>query len=246
MRGFLWILLLVSTQLNAQAPRIICADIAPYCSSENGVSSGLVFDIGKEIVKRIDAKSTIEILPFSRALHAVQTEKRVFSLWLGRTPEREKTVKWIAPLVSDAFYIYTNKDKPVVTTIDQARELGILATFATKTNIQAASNHGLVHIETSSSHISNGKKLLAGRVDGWVTTELIAQHFLSTQKLDGHQLAKGVKLMDFNVYLSASLDTDAETIQKWAETLHAMRQDGSLRGIMLRHQVPERQFSDLR
>ena len=99
-------LLLLSPCLQAQTLRVVCSEIAPYCFVDNGINRGFIYEIGQELLRRLELPVRIEIQPLARSLHTVQENSKVVSLWVGRIPERENTVRWIAPVFNDAFYIF--------------------------------------------------------------------------------------------------------------------------------------------
>ena len=232
-------LLLFPPCLQAQTPRVVCAEIAPFCYVENGVNRGYIYEIGEEIQRRLKQPIHIEIQPLARSLHNVQKNSRVISLWVGRIPERENTVRWISPIVNDAFHIYTLKGKPDASTIEKARELGLLSATIAGANVVAAQHLSLSRIDATSMEESNGKKLLNGRVDGWITANATFTHFLLTQGRTRDEFVRGVKLADYRAYIAASLDLDDKTANDWARAYQSMRNDGHAQRIMKKYGITE-------
>lgn len=230
-------LLSISQTPCAQTLRVVCAEIAPFCYVEDGVSRGYVYEIGQEILKRLESQSRIEIQPLARSLQTVQKNSRVISLWVGRIPEREKTVRWLTPIVIDAFYIFTLKGRAEADTIDKARRLGVIASTIAGANLIAAQHASLFRIEATSSEDSNLKKLLAGRVDGWTSTKSSAEYTFARHGLESSELIRGVKLADYTAYIAASLNIDEQTANAWIKTLEAMNNDGDAARIRKKYGV---------
>lgn len=221
----------------AQSLRVVCADIAPYCFVSDGVPQGFAYEVGKEIVQRLGYETKIEIMPLARALHTVQTEDNVISLWVGRTPDRERSVQWVSLLFTDGFYVYTLKGKPDGSTLEKASLLKVLGANIAAANTQAARKHGLNSIEAISSDDSNGRKLLAERIDGWVTAQSAAEYFITRRAVDPSMLVRGVKLDDYFAYVAASLGLDAAEVNRWRNVLQAMKRDGSLSRLKTKYRI---------
>ena len=223
----------------AQTLRVVCAEIAPFCFVENGVSQGYVYEIGQEILKRLELQSGIEIQPLARSLQTVQKNSRVISLWVGRVPERENTVRCLTPIVIDAFHIFTLKGKAEADTIDKARQLGSIASTIAGANLIAAQHASLLRIDATSSEESNLKKLLAGRVEGWIAGRSTAEYSFARQGLQRSAFTRGVKLADYTAYIAASADIDEQTARAWIHALEIMRSEGHIRRIMQKYGVGE-------
>jgi polar amino acid transport system substrate-binding protein len=233
-------LLLLPPCLQAQELRVVCAEIAPFCFTEKGVGRGYIYEIGQEIMRRQGKPVRIEIQPLARALINVQQGKQVISLWVGRIPEREKTVHWITPVVNDAFYVFTLKGMPEASTIEKAQQLGRLGAAIAGANVVAAQHSALAHIETTASEDSNGLKLLSGRINGWIGTNATVSHFIVSKNRTQDEFVRGVKLADYTAYIAASLDLDEGTADDWKRTYQAMRKDGAVQMLMKKYGITER------
>lgn len=233
-------LLLFPPCLWAQQLRVVCAEIAPFCFIEKGVSRGYIYEIGEEILRRQGKPVRIEIQPLARTLINVQQGKQVISLWVGRIPERENSVHWIAPVVNDAFYVFTLKGMPDASTIEKAQQLGRLGVTIAGANVVAAQHSALGRIETTASEDSNGLKLLSGRIDGWIGTNATVNHFIASKNRTGDEFVRGVKLTDYTAYIASSLDLDEGTADDWRLTYQAMRKDGHVHKLMAKYSITER------
>ncbi len=230
-------LLSISQTPCAQTLRVVCAEIAPFCYVEDGVSRGYVYEIGQEILKRLELQSRIEIQPLARSLQTVQKNSRVISLWVGRIPEREKTVRWLTPIVIDAFHIFTLKGRAEANTVDKARQLSAIASTIAGANLIAAQHASLLRIEATSSEESNLKKLLVGRVDGWIATKNTADYTFAKHGLQRSEFNRGIKLADYTAYIAASVDIDEQTASEWIRVFETMHSDGHTRRIMQKYGV---------
>lgn len=240
------ILALVPALLGAAPPRVVCADIAPMCYVTDGVAKGFAYELGEELQRRLGEPQVIDVQPLARTIITLQTEKRVVSLWLGRIPERETSVQWIGRIFSEPFCVFTLQGRPTAATLEKARQLRMLGANIAAANKLAAEANGLTRIEAISSDDASGQKLLAERIDGWVTIPSAVHHFLDIHQLDRSKVVRGVKLMDFKAYLVASNDLEPEEVERWREALKALFRDGSYARILKRHRItPADQPQDL-
>jgi len=229
---------------SAQWPQVICAEVAPFGFIAQGESQGFAYELGGELLRRLGRPSVIELQPIARAIRTVRRTEPVISLWLGRSPEREAEVQWVAPIFCDAFYVYTWKGRPGAATLEQARGLGVLGANLGSDNIptadtRAALENGLNRLELVASADSSGLKLMAGRIAGWVTSQVTAESFLVRQGLEPDQLVRGVKLADFTAYLVASLAVDKAEVERWHHASEALRRDGVYRRLLRKYRLPE-------
>ena len=224
--------------VHAEALRVVCAEIPPLCYREGHENSGFAFEIGEEILRRVDNHATVEIQPFARALYSVQSGHHTIALWLGRTPEREKTVIWIAPVLIDAFHVFTLKGHAEAQTLEQARQLRSLAAIISGANVLTAQHLELGRIELTSSEEANGNKLLSGRVEGWIATRAAVGSFLRRNPEAASRIVQGVKLVDYSAYLVASPDVDEKTIVAWRQAFQAIERDGFLQKVLEKYGVP--------
>ena len=227
----------------AQAGRVdqvVCAEIAPYCFVENAEKKGYVYEIGREILRRLGQADRIEFQPLARSIHSVQNGERTISLWLGRIPQRENTVHWIAPIVTDAFHIYTLKNGRDAATLEKARALGVLAATIAGSNIVAARDLGLARIDSTASEDANGKKLLSGRVDGWISSGAVVGNFVFRHHLDPERIVRGVKITDYTAYIVASPDVDGKTQAEWKRIHEALVREGFVAKAQKKYGVPEK------
>lgn len=227
----------LSATLLAQEPKVVCADIPPFAYVENGKAQGFAYELGQEIMHRLSYRQKIEIQPLARAFNTVQSETDVIALWLGRIPDRENTVVWIAPILRDAFSIYTLKNSPRADSIASAKKIGVLGANIGAANAIEARNNGLERVEMISSDDANGRKLLAGRIAGWITLQVSADFFMKKHALPPDALNTGIKISHYEAWMVASRTTHPDTIAQWKKTWSDMLQDGSVARIANKYRI---------
>ena len=209
-------------------PRVVCSNIAPFVFNELGSYRGYAYELGQAVMQRLGYRGAIEVQPLARANRTVQSEANVIALWVGRIPEREATVHWIYPVVVDDFSVYTVKGRPAAMTLEQAKSLGTLGANIGAANAIAAQRKGLEQIEMITSDDANGRKLMTGRIDGWIASRSAVRFFIRLHGLPEETFIKGVKLSDYQAWVVTSLGTDPAVIAAWQSALQALERDGTL------------------
>ncbi len=218
-------------------PRVVCSNIAPFVFSEQGNYRGYAYELGQAVMQRLGYRGVVEVQPLARANRTVQSEANVIALWVGRIPEREATVHWIYPVVVDDFSVYTVKGQPVAATLEQAKALKMLGANIGAANAIAAQRRGLERIELITSDDANGRKLMAGRIDGWIASSTAVNYFLRLHGLPDDTLVKGVKLSDYQAWVVASLQSDPAVRATWQATLHQLELEGELSRLADRYRI---------
>ena len=218
-------------------PEVVCSDIAPYVFIEHGQYHGYAYEIGQEVMRRLGYRGAIHVQPLARAIRTVQTGHQVIALWVGRIPERERTLRWIYPVVLDDFSLYTLAGKPAALTLEQAKAIGVLGANIGAANAIAAKRKGLVRMEMISSDDANGRKLLAGHIQGWIAAHPAVNFFLGRHGMPESALVKGVKLIDYQAWVAASPDLAPAVFTQWHAALQAMADDGTLQRLADKYRV---------
>jgi polar amino acid transport system substrate-binding protein len=218
-------------------PRVVCSNIAPFVFSELGNYRGYAYELGQAVMQRLGYHGAIEVQPLARANRTVQSEANIIALWVGRIPERETTVHWIYPVVVDDFSLYTVKGQPVAATLEQAKALHMLGANIGAANAIAAQRKGLYRIELITSDDSNGRKLMSGRIDGWIASRSAVNYFLRLHGLPNDTLVKGVKLADYQAWVVASVQTDPAVRAAWQAALRQLELEGELSRLADRYRI---------
>jgi ABC-type amino acid transport substrate-binding protein len=156
---------------------------------------------------------------------------------VGRIPEREATVHWIYPVVVDDFSVYTVKGHPVAATLEQAKALKMLGANIGAANAIAAQRKGLDRVELITSDDANGRKLMTGRIDGWIASRSAVRFFIRLHGLPEETLVRGAKVSDYQAWVVASLGTDPAVRAAWQATLHQLELEGELSRLAERYRI---------
>ncbi len=88
--------------------RLVTGELPPYCFhvpppnvAEDGRPMGLVYDVVREVARRVGNPQTVDFLPWPRAQELAMAGSDIGILALTRTPEREPHYRWIFNVVTD-------------------------------------------------------------------------------------------------------------------------------------------------
>lgn len=236
--GFLCLAIgMLAPAARAQTPRIMCAEIAPLCYASPQGNTGLAYEIGRELLRRMGRKTEIELVPFARMMLSIQNDSPVISLWVGRIPERENYTVWISPILRDDFCVYTLKGRNSPRNLEQVRQLRAIGTIISGANQYASEQFRLPNTQTHANDKINGRMLLYGRLDGWIATQAAVKHFIRENRLGKDEIVRGFKLANYVAYVGASRAVSKEEIARWKNALQGMIDDGSYLRILERYDL---------
>lgn len=171
----------------------------------------------------------LELLPWARAYQYALDKPNSCVFSTTRIPEREGLFKWIGPLARSAWLLYARKEEAVaLQSIEQARGESISGYHADAV-AESLSARGYA-VDFSSNELAGVRKLLAGRVKYWATSQysaltLIQQH---------HWQDKVAPVLQFNrvdLYLACHRNFPESSLRALRESWQQMQKDGSANAI---------------
>lgn len=117
--------------LSADLPlQLYTEELPPLNFLEEGRARGLSVDIVREIQRRLDDSTPIQVVPWARGYRALQERPNVALFSTARSAEREPRFQWVGPLADLDFTLFVRADSPLdVANLDAARQLGTIATY---------------------------------------------------------------------------------------------------------------------
>lgn len=153
---------------NAAELRIMVDVIPPYTNTLSptlGQSRGLVVEVVEAAMLRagMGVGRPAVVLPWRRAQVAAEKTPGALIFPFARTALREDKWKWVSVIVTDGFYIYTRKGRPVLSSLASLRHAGTVGVLAGGAPHSVATELKL-NYEPVRNEESNFKKLAVGRV----------------------------------------------------------------------------------
>lgn len=215
--------------------RVVTEDLAPlaYLDPRDHTLKGSTAVQVQAAMKRLRMTSSIEVLPWARALKTVQDFPDVFIFNLSRTAGRENAFKWVYRTASKRVGVFALRSRSDIHITAQA-DLKKYRIVVLNQNIVHLTllERGFVQTGNPDFYPMSYEKnilpfLLAGRADAWIRTYL-NEHDLDEQMRalgeDPQRIVKVADLDDIRVdlYLATSLQTSDEKVLRFREAMLAV------------------------
>ena len=196
------------------------AELPPFCYhrppptvSEFGEPRGLVYEVVREMARRIGHSGTVEFMGWSRAQEVALIEPNVGILALTRSPEREPFYNWMVDIVDDDLILVggTGVD---VSSLDKVRErpTGVLRTSGAEALLR---EQKFTRIEPASEEWVNAMKLRDRRIDAWLAPRLMVLFGWREIGGDASVLNIGQIVRPSPIYFAASRDVSEAEADRW-------------------------------
>lgn len=211
------------------------ANFPPYTFQNEQGTGGAIYDVVKEIIKRIGYKNKIEFIPWPRARFEAENNSDIVILPLARTMDREEKYTWLLHVLDDPYVIVALKDSKVdISRLESAKKLkiGILSSSVAENLLKQL---GFENLEFTSSDVQNVKKLKLGRIDAWVAPLSCIDQYRLEAGIGRESMKVGVELTKLKEYVGASKTLDKRIVKKWTKTFEMMKKDGTYYAIMKKY-----------
>ena len=236
------LLALVSVTLGwAQEVKIVTEEYPPYNYTENGKVTGVSTDVVHAILDKLGQDSEINVNPWARSYDLALEQPNVMIYSISRTEQREDLFKWVGDIAPVGFYLISRKGGVGVASLEQAKSY-VVGTVRDDVIEQYLIEQGFevgVNIDRTSSHVSNLKKLMAGRIDIIAVSDLTAAYHLRQLGYDPEKiLGEKVLLEPISVpmFMAFNLATPDETVASYQGALDALKEDGTYQQIVNTYQ----------
>ncbi len=186
--------------------------------------TGLSTDIVNELFNRAGIPIKLEIYPWKRAINLAEYKKGCGVYSTTRTPKREKRFKWVGPIVSHYWTLFTMRDSQItLQSLEDAKKFKIggyngdaLTLFLEEQGIP---------VDAVPKDDLNIQKLFWGRIDLWVAGSLLGVYRAQNESIEIKAVLKFKK--DF-LWIAFNKETSSETIAHLNTLLKTMHKDGSI------------------
>lgn len=208
--------------------RFITHFIPPFSYEEEGEFKGFAVDLVREMMMDLSHPVAFEMYPFSRGLLKVQTTSNIAFFIVAWREERDKTIKWVGPLISSGVYVYKHKDNPdSIKTLEDLNKLPFIGVGRGNADHTYLSDLGFRNIYPTNDHLVSLQMLASDRIDATPMSELVLPEVAKKAGIDLSSIQKtDLKLYDSTLYLGFSLDTSDEEVARWQTALDKLKADG--------------------
>ncbi|WP_168209630.1 substrate-binding periplasmic protein [Chromobacterium paludis] len=239
---------LLTAQADQPMPELnaLTENLPPLSYEQNGDYKGFSNELLQMMLRESGLRATIQIKPWSRALHeAQQTPNSVLYLTV-RTPEREGLFKWVGPalpLPIEMFRLSGSRSAPF-TSIDQARH-ALIAVPRDTPGQKMMENRGFSdnrNLVLTNDEALSVKLLYAHRVQYTVGVAMFQRYAAHLQGLDPERLESVLTLDDSTqFYFALQKDSNPEYIARLQAALDKLKQDGRYAALLKRYTHPTSQ-----
>jgi len=212
----------------SQEIAIITEENPPFSFSKENQPTGAATEVVQEIMRRLNLDDPIIVLPWARGYKRLQTEPNVALFLAARTEERESLFQWVGPLYSVRTVFYARKGSElIIESMADAKRVRSIATYKDDYREQLLRSLNFTNIDSSSSPASNLQKLMSGRVDLWVSDNIISSRIARDAEIDPDAFDEVFEIRVTHTYIAFSRDTPAKIVEAWQAILDQMKADGA-------------------
>ena len=190
---------------------------------------GIAYELSALTMQRMGyTPGAVQLYPFARALHLVQSADGKVVFPVARIPEREQTVKWVGPLVSNGVYFYLRSDDPSeIHALDDLKKLKSIGVGNRNASMALLTQQGFENLYPVNSEIQAVHMLGLGRVDAVAVGEVVFRDAERSGALGTQRFRKldRLKLYDSDLYMAFSRNVGDEEIQRWRQQLDAVKKE---------------------
>jgi polar amino acid transport system substrate-binding protein len=220
--------------------RLVTGELPPYCFhvppptvAEDGQPMGLVYEVVREVARRVGNPQTVDFLPWPRAQELAMAGPDIGILALTRTPEREGHYRWIFNVVTDDLVL---AGLPGAGVADLAalkdRPVGVLRMSGAEALLR---EQGFTRVEPAAEEWTNAQRLREHRIDAWLAPRLMVQWAWAETQGDPAQLAIGQIVRPSEIWFAGSPDVAPEIAALWGRLFEQVKADGSYERIVARY-----------
>ena len=220
-----------------QKLKLITENYPPFNYSSEGKNfareegiKGISVEIVQNMMERsgVDYSMTLRT-PWTRAYEQAKNKEGFGVFSTAMTEERKSVFKWVGPLVSDNWIILKKSGSPItISTLEELKNYRVGGYKGDATTEYLLANG--INVDQTALNTRNPKKLEAGRIDLWVSSELSSPYIAKMAEVGRGEEVFRYKSVDY--YLALNNTTPDETVQKLQSALDSMRKDGTLEAIL--------------
>lgn len=208
---------------------ILTEEVPPFNFVQDGEVTGLSAEVTKEIMRRLKVDHPIQVQPWARAYHTVQSMPDVLIFTLARTPGREDQFRWVGVVFSNEYHFYRRKGSGVETaSLDEARKVTSIGVYQDDVRHQYLAAQGFTNLDLATTDEENYLKLQGGRVALMVSSPRRLPELAAKTGVPADFLEPVLLLMKTDLCLAFSRQTTDEVFLPWARAFEELKADGFL------------------
>ncbi|WDE05229.1 transporter substrate-binding domain-containing protein [Thalassomonas viridans] len=242
--------LLACASLGARADelslRVVTENFPPYnYQTDKGELAGVMNHIVQELLKRLESKQNIEVLPWARAYKIALTEPNTLIYSILKTPPREEKFHWLLSFLSLDINMYA-LPRAHRGQISQFREvqqqsIGIMRSSSHENYIRQHFTPHNNKIITNISYLHLYQMHQRQRLDLLVAPRRLIDYLNQSEQTPPETRPKAIFKLPFpyqkKLYIALSKNSPAATVTRVKKALISMRDDGTIARLLARYQI---------
>lgn len=234
----------ISATCLSQQFQIVSEEIPPLqMLDNNNQPSGAMVEIVQAMLKKAQLSSEIKFYPWARSYQLALSKKNTIIFSLFRDKKREKKFQWIGKLYTLKSYLATLKSKPEINinSLTDAKKysIGTIRSDLAESYLREHSFKNNDNLIISSKYDVLWELLYSGRIDAAFTNDKVWRYEIAAIGLDPNEIKLNYQVPNFanDLYIAASLQTDASIVHALKNALSEMKKDGSYQKILKQWQM---------
>jgi polar amino acid transport system substrate-binding protein len=196
---------------------------------------GRNLDVVWEIMRRVGNTPSIETLPWARAYEIALHTPNVALVSTTRTQERDPLFHWVGPVLRLQWNFVARKDSDIsINSLDDARKVKAIGTYLNDARDSFLMEQGFTNLDRCIDNETNYRKLVYGRVDLIVGTNINQAEAAELSGVNPEDLKVVYTIKEMDIYLAISKGSDPETVKAWQTAFSTMQEDGTFVRIFKR------------
>lgn len=205
--------------------RIVTSEEPPTNYTLNGKLTGITTDIVKAILAKLGQDMPIEVYPWARAYNIALSEPNVAIFTAGITRERvDHGFFLVGPVTTRRHSLYkkAGRDLTVRSLEDVKRQHLSVGAMRGDWRAEYLKDRG-VAVDMAVEHQQNLKKLLAGRIDLFVLSDLELPETLGMAGVDHPAVELALVFDERPAYIMLSKGTPESVAAEWGEAFRSLQ-----------------------
>jgi polar amino acid transport system substrate-binding protein len=201
---------------------------------KNGKMTGFAIEIVNEIQKRVYSNHKIEMVPWARAYSFVtdpmNSNVALFSMTF--TEKRRNLFKWVGPIAQASWQFYARADSTIrIHDLEDAKRVSKIGTYRKDVREDFLKSSGFTNIESITIPALNLHRLLSGRIDLWITSNVAATKTAENEGIDFQKIKPIFTFKTKGLYIAFHKNTPDSLVNKWQQAYNDMKDDDTLESI---------------
>ncbi len=199
----------------------------------DGNLEGAGIDIVREIQKRLGSNDEIKALSWARAYHELENKKNVALFLTTLTDERKEKFKWVGPILTLEWTFFVKSNSLInCNSLNQARLIDSIGVIRNDIRDKYLTELGFENLDRTRDSKSNIEKLLLGRGDMILSSDVGAYLSLKEIGRDISEIKPLCNIKSFNLYIAFSKKTSNDIVIQWENTFKEIYDDGTFKRIL--------------